>query len=998
MHHLTLYLKNRFLSFKRMVTPGFSCGYSQKLWPSNRGPYPLALLYQRFLGGQRWARRPRSQDTRICNLMSVVRLWSKNMAAPFSCWQNMIAVTVLLTGFLLGPAVMATAAGQPWADRPPSLDPSYGLPRPMDWSHSTVVPDWIWTAQTLNNQIIYLRHSFRLKTVPRQAELYATADNHLEVFLNGKEITSTFHKHNQVWRRARKIAVEAWLHPGDNTIAIRAKNNAAWAGVLVWITSGTRTLCRSDKDWHVAYKVPAGKAWIQPRFDDANWSQANVIAPYGSGPWAKRVSPWPAVHCGYLARLYFQPQRVTVLHGRADFKGLSSIPAALTPADIGTIRPEYQGRSLLAPAHRIDLVETPVKSGIQPELLISFRQEVAGRLDVRGTVGSLAAHPAAPVVLNAVYGILTDKARTRNVTALVRRFVKVGQDIFPVNRITALAGDPAPNIVKTLRVTFQWDGKTLVRTAQDGQEFNFPLAQGVVIGTGESKGEALNSPWGGWHPVSLNGKIQHTPWSAFRYAVIRFVGPVHLNVLRLDFKYYPVTYRGAFACSDPLLTKIWYTGAYTAHLCMQEQIWDAPKRDRAMWMGDLQVSGQVINNVFLDRFLMELTMRDLREEAQGGRPVTELPISYINNTPFGGIPGYSDAWYCGLADFYQHTGAIKYIRSQHQLLLSMLRYIKQGFNRKNIFVNKNKGWCFVDWANYLGFGNDPQSLVATDLYTCWAVRQAVLLLNAIGDKTDAAKYARWDRQITMAARKYLANPKTHTFTSLRQVNAMAIVSHVADRAERQAIYRRIFAPDDAAWRQIATPYYNYYVICALGDLGRTREALNFIRRYWGGMLREGATTFWEQYTRTPRPVPTAKPVHLPGVSSDGLPTGLKSYTNSLSHGWSAGVTSFLTEQVLGIRPTRGGFTTASIVPHLGGLKWARGRVPAPRGNIVLSVTKHGASESLHVTLPPGVKALVGVAGRSVTVDGHAVMPVRRSAKRCYIRLTRAGEFSIVGHN
>ena len=74
----------------------------------------------------------------------------------------------------------------------------------------------------------------------------------------------------------------------------------------------------------------------------------------------------------------------------------------------------------------------------------------------------------------------------------------------------------------------------------------------------------------------------------------------HLDRLRLDFKYYPVKYRGAFACSDPLLTKIWYTGAYTAHLCMQEQIWDGPKRDRRLWMGDLQISGQTINNVFLN--------------------------------------------------------------------------------------------------------------------------------------------------------------------------------------------------------------------------------------------------------------------------------------------------------------------------------------------------------------------------------------------------------------
>jgi len=43
-----------------------------------------------------------------------------------------------------------------------------------------------------------------------------------------------------------------------------------------------------------------------------------------------------------------------------------------------------------------------------------------------------------------------------------------------------------------------------------------------------------------------------------------------------DDKYYPVQYWGAFNCSDPLPTHIWYAGAYAAHLCMQEEIWDAP--------------------------------------------------------------------------------------------------------------------------------------------------------------------------------------------------------------------------------------------------------------------------------------------------------------------------------------------------------------------------------------------------------------------------------------
>ena len=46
---------------------------------------------------------------------------------------------------------------------------------------------------------------------------------------------------------------------------------------------------------------------------------------------------------------------------------------------------------------------------------------------------------------------------------------------------------------------------------------------------------------------------------------------------------------------------------------------------------------------------------------------------------------------------------------------------------------------------------------------------------------------------------------------------------------------------------IISPYYNYYVIRAMAEMGHREEALKWIRQYWGGMVDEGATSFWEAY-------------------------------------------------------------------------------------------------------------------------------------------------------
>ena len=72
------------------------------------------------------------------------------------------------------------------------------------------------------------------------------------------------------------------------------------------------------------------------------------------------------------------------------------------------------------------------------------------------------------------------------------------------------------------------------------------------------------------------------------------------SAIRLEGIYYPVQYAGSFESSDPLLNRIWETGAYTAHLCMQDGLWDAPKRDRGRWAGDIDVEGRVISTAFGD--------------------------------------------------------------------------------------------------------------------------------------------------------------------------------------------------------------------------------------------------------------------------------------------------------------------------------------------------------------------------------------------------------------
>ncbi|MHB9011430.1 MAG: family 78 glycoside hydrolase catalytic domain [Ignavibacteriaceae bacterium] len=487
----------------------------------------------------------------------------------------------------------------------------------------------------------------------------------------------------------------------------------------------------------------------------------------------------------------------------------------------------------------------------------------------------------------------------------------------------------------------------------------------LIVTTGESLQECTHQEPTldnhGPFTITLAGtRPASTPYTAFRYARIEYSGtkPLHLTQVRCDFKYYPVKYKGSFNCSDSLLTRIWYTGAYTAHLCMQEDIWDAPKRDRGLWIGDLQVTGQTINVAFGDKFLMERSIERVRDQAQGGRPDNELPVSEVNS-----IPGYSAAWFCTLADYYLHRGDKAFLKRQHTKIISLLEYLKTDFDKDNLFNNPHKVWDFCDWSP--GFITDsPLARATTDLYIILGVKKAIYLLDQLGDTANADRYEKWESQLVQAARANLYNVKTDSFSDRLQENVMAILSGVATPQKDSIIYQSIIKPGGLAWTvphgkglsdsEVMSPYYGYFVLSVMGKLGENQDALNLLRKYWGNMLSRGATTWWEVFD--------------PSWPRDFNWVIDRMNYISLSHGWSSGPTSFLTEHILGVRPTAPGYSDIIIQPNLCNLKWVEGNVPTPRGIIYVKVFRQKSHLIVKVKLPAGIKAHVEVPGESRGVD------------------------------
>ncbi|MDQ2997220.1 MAG: hypothetical protein M3R61_09225 [Chloroflexota bacterium] len=64
----------------------------------------------------------------------------------------------------------------------------------------------------------------------------------------------------------------------------------------------------------------------------------------------------------------------------------------------------------------------------------------------------------------------------------------------------------------------------------------------------------------------------------------------------------------------------------------------------------------------------------------------------------------------------------------------------------------------------------------------------------------------------------------------------------------------------------------------------------------------------------------------------------------------------ITTYVLGVQPTGVGFASALIAPHPGDLRWCRGRVPTPHGDIEVQWgNADGQPFTLRVHAPEGIE-------------------------------------------
>lgn len=166
-------------------------------------------------------------------------------------------------------------------------------------SRGSVAPDlkqasWIWSGDT---QSCFVRKTFKLKEMPRQARVIISAFSGYRLFINGKKIAEEIGPWSN-WKRPERFSILPHLKTGENVIAIWGqlfagqnvnkgegafKSRGIVAALALRNQDGTEMQLVTDGTWRGS--VEDAEGWETVAFDASAWRPAQVCGKMGDAPW-----------------------------------------------------------------------------------------------------------------------------------------------------------------------------------------------------------------------------------------------------------------------------------------------------------------------------------------------------------------------------------------------------------------------------------------------------------------------------------------------------------------------------------------------------------------------------------------------------------------------------------------------------------------------------------------------------------------------------------------
>jgi hypothetical protein len=462
------------------------------------------------------------------------------------------------------------------------------------------------------------------------------------------------------------------------------------------------------------------------------------------------------------------------------------------------------------------------------------------------------------------------------------------------------------------------------------------------------------------------------PWSkhSVEYAFTNVTGPVQI----LDVEYKPLGYNtafvGSFTSNNARLNTLWNKSRNTSYVCMRDQFYDCPDRERGQWWGD--VSEQILYSFYLyDSSASLLAKKAFRELLNTQKPDGSL-YTTAPGTVFH-LPDQNMAAVNALGHYYLYTGDTALVSELYPRVATYLKqYVASTRNADGMLILQPNVWNWIDWGTNLDIQTGSANTVVNGLFVR-LLETGKLLAQASGNTGDISLYQGFENAVTSHFNPYFWSPSANAYVFGLLNGAQS--STIDDRSNAWAVLAG--APDPARLPGVlnvldtklnAAPYQERYIEEAMFQMGSDSDAITRMLNYYQMDIDSWSQTMWER-------------------SGGG--------DESNNHAWAAGATYLLGAFVAGVRPTAPGWASYVVAPQLGTLTSVSATVPSVRGSISVSHTLSATSYTLALTSPVGTNAVVSIpkkhAWTTVTANGAIVW--NRGTFTNAAGITSAGEDS-----
>ena len=445
--------------------------------------------------------------------------------------------------------------------------------------------------------------------------------------------------------------------------------------------------------------------------------------------------------------------------------------------------------------------------------------------------------------------------------------------------------------------------------------------------------------------VTRNGRQSYESLGWFNGDELRVKYPADADITVHSIGYretgYNCEFEGSFTCSDEVINTFWTKAMRTLYVNMRDTYFDCPDRERAQWWGDATVlSGQSYYqlspkaNGLIYKAIHELANWQ-REDGTLYSPIpagnwgNELPAQMLASISTYGF------WY-----YYVHTGDSQTMADVYP---AVKRYLALWTLDETGLTDYRSGdWSWGDWGSNI----DIRLILASWHYL--ALQSAINMAQLSGNEADVAGYARQMDSIREAYNKCwngyaYRHPSYHGETDDR-VNAMAIITGIADESKHDALFK-LFQKQEHA-----SPYMEKYVLEALVKTGHGDYAIQRFKKRFRNMIEDPMhTTLYE------------------GWEEGGFGGG------STNHAWSGGMLTVIAENICGVRPAVPGWGEFEIRPYPV-IPECDIVIPSVKGTIRSAFKDTDSTFTLTVTVPEGTSATVGLPSEEygkVTVNGKS---------------------------